>query len=333
MTISMPPEWALHSAVWSGWPENPDIWGDNLAGARREVGAFFRAIMADGAGEPVHVLAGTRAGAADARLQLAGTAAQIFEIPCDDLWLRDTGPLFALQDGLMVAIAFDFNGWGNKFEHAKDKGVRSAVAHAAGTPTRFFDEILEGGAIDVDGTGRVLTTRACVTNANRGDALTQESFEQVMYEALGLDQVIWLEGGLHEDHTDGHVDNLARFIGPGRVMTMSPSGDDDPNAAVYRETQAALEAAGLEVVLVPSPGLYHYADGSIGPASHMNFYIGNKVVVVPNYGTPWDEAAVEAIAKEFPDRTTIGLPANHILTGGGSFHCITQQQPSMAGGA
>jgi agmatine deiminase len=144
---------------------------------------------------------------------------------------------------------------------------------------------------------------------------------------LGLDRVLWLGHGLAEDHTDGHVDNLARFVGPNRLALPEPAGEDDPNADVYRDAAARARAFGVDVVLIPSPGLVE-RDGEMVPASYMNFYIGNAAVVVPLYGAPNDDAAVAAIGALFPGREAIGVRADHILTGGGSLHCISQQIPS-----
>jgi agmatine deiminase len=161
---------------------------------------------------------------------------------------------------------------------------------------------------------------------NRNPGLGRDEVEAMLAAALGVERVLWLGDGLVNDHTDGHVDNLARFVGEGRLAIPVPGGVDDPNRAVYRDATDRARAFGLEVVPVPSPGLV-LRDGEIVPASYMNFYIGNAAVVVPVYGVPNDEAAVTAIAALFPDRTVTGLRADHILTGGGSFHCISQQVP------
>jgi agmatine deiminase len=187
--------------------------------------------------------------------------------------------------------------------------------------------VLEGGAIDHDGSGTVLTTEQCLLNPNRNPGLAREDVEQRLERDLGVERVVWLGEGLANDHTDGHVDNLARFVAPGRVALPEPA-PGDPNAAVYADAASRLRAAGLDIVTLPSPGRIEGADGDLVPASYMNFYIGNAAVVVPQYGAAGDPTAVELVQALFPDRRTVGLRADHILTGGGSFHCISQQVPA-----
>jgi agmatine deiminase len=195
------------------------------------------------------------------------------------------------------------------------------------------DWVLEGGSVDVDGEGTLLTTRQCLLHPNRNPSMDASSIEARLREALGVDKVLWLNEGLLNDHTDGHVDTIARFAAPGVVACMEPAKDDDPNEKVLREIAGELEemtdARGrrLEVVRIQSPGRVESDDGQILPASYLNFYIGNRAVVVPTFGSPADEAAVRAIAGLFPTRRTVGIDARAILSGGGAFHCITQQQP------
>ncbi len=323
MPTPPPPEWAPHEAVWIGFPSDPDLWLADLQPAEREVAAFAAAVHADGKGEEVRLVAAHEDVAAAAR-KLAPFATVIVE-KFGDIWLRDTAPVIACSREGRVARGFGFNGWGGKYDLEGDQEIGERLARAAGLPFAKADWILEGGAIDHDGTGTVITTERCLLNPNR-NTLTRDEVEQRLRDDLGFTRVVWLGSGLLNDHTDGHVDNLARFVGPGRVAVPDPA-DDDPNEAVYLDAAKRLQAAGLDIVTIPSPGRLLSDEGDIIPASYMNFYIGNAAVVVPQYGAANDRAAVAAIQGLFPDRVAIGLRADHILTGGGSFHCISQQVP------
>ena len=321
-----PAEWAEHEYVWIGFPSHAELWEEDLEPARAEVLAFARAVHAGGAGEAVRLVAADDNSAARAR-ELAGPGIDILVEPFGDIWLRDSGPIIVKNAAARSAARFRFNGWGGKYDLPGDDSVGAGLAKSAGFTLLSHDWILEGGAIDVDGTGLGVTTEQCLLNPNRNPGLDREEVERRLRDALGIDRLLWLGQGLANDHTDGHVDNIARFIGEGRIAIPVAAGDDDPNAAVYADARARAEAFGLGVVGLPSPGRIA-RDDEIVPASYMNFYIGNAAVVVPQYGAANDDAALEAIGALFPGRTAIGLRADHILTGGGSFHCISQQVPA-----
>lgn len=317
------PEWAPHEAVWIGFPSDLALWVDDLAPAQAEAAAFAAAIHADGTGETVWLVAAEETAAAEAR-RLAPFATIIVE-PFGDIWLRDTGAIIVGSGATRRAQGFGFNGWGGKYELEGDDSIGERLAAAAGLPYARADWILEGGAIDGDGGGTFLTTEQCLLNPNRNPGFGRYEVEQRLANDLGATRVVWLGDGLENDHTDGHVDNIARFVAPGRVA-IPEAVEDDPNAPAYADAAEILLDADLEVVAIPSPGLVERA-GEMVPASYMNFYIGNATVVVPQYGAPNDIAAVEALQDIFPDRRVIGLRADHLLTGGGSFHCIGQQVP------
>jgi agmatine deiminase len=323
MTQPPLPEWAPHEAVWIGFPSDPELWLGDLKPAEREVAAFAKAVHAGGRGETVRLVA-AHDGAAESARALCPFAEVIVE-PFGDIWLRDTGPIVVGSGKQRRAQGFRFNGWGGKYDLPGDQDIGERLAGSAGLPFARADWILEGGAIDGDGSGTVVTTEQCLLNPNR-NTLTREETEQRLVDDLGFERVVWLGSGLLNDHTDGHVDNLARFVAPGRVA-IPMAASDDPNDAVYKDASRRLNAARLDIVSLPSPGRVTGEDGDIIPASYMNFYIGNAAVVVPQYGAPNDRAAVEVVRALFPDRVAIGLRADHILTGGGSFHCISQQVP------
>lgn len=318
-----PPEWAPHLAVWIGFPSHGALWEEDLSPAQAEVTAFARAVWQDGKGEEVRLVAADAASAALARD--AAPFATIVTQDFGDIWLRDTGPILVKGPNGLEALSFLFNGWGGKYDLPGDDTIGRRLGESIGVHVRRADWILEGGAIDVDGTGLAVTTEQCLMNPNRNAFLSRGQTEAKLKEDLGLSRVLWLGSGLANDHTDGHVDNLARFVGIGRIAIPEPA-DRDPNEAVYRDAATRARRFGLEVVPLPSPGLVLRGEEII-PASYMNFYIGNAAVVVPQYGAANDEAAVAALQALFPERLAVGLRADHILTGGGSFHCISQQVP------
>ena len=317
------PEWAPHQAVWIGFPSAADLWLEDLAPAQLEVAAFASAVHAEGAGEEVWLVAADDTAAAEAR-RLAPFAKVIVE-PFGDIWLRDTAAIITGSGADRRGVDFAFNGWGGKYELPGDDSIGERLAAEAAIPCTRSAWILEGGAIDGDGSGTFLTTEQCLLNPNRNPEFDKEEVERRLRRDLGATRLVWLGDGLINDHTDGHVDNLARFVGPNRVA-IPEATTDDPNAGAYADAAEILLNSDLEVVAIPSPGLVEL-DGEIIPASYMNFYIGNAAVVVPLYGAPNDEAAVDAIQAIFPDRKVVGLRADHILTGGGSFHCASQQVP------
>ena len=341
----MPAEWEPHRATWLAWPSHAELWADDLEPARVEFVAFCRGIVAatearearsnEEDRERLEVLVLDEAGEREARRRLSELPVRFHRVPFGDIWLRDTAPIFVRGDsGALAAVTFTFNGWGEKYLLDGDPEVAAHVARIVGYPQHGVDVVLEGGALEVDGEGTCITTRQCVLNPNRNPKLTETDVERVLYTAIGARHVIWLDQGLANDHTDGHVDTLARFVAPGIVVCMEANDADDPNRRVLRDIRAALEDAcdargrALEVVSIPSPGPIVGHDGRPMPASYLNYYVSNTACLVPTYGSAYDEEAVATLSRYFPGRATLGLSARAILTGGGAFHCITQQEPA-----
>jgi agmatine deiminase len=318
--------------MWLGFPSHEDLWEDNLVPAQDEVEALARALAGPG-GEQVRLMTGSEAGEAEARRRLGGVAGiEIVPGRFGDVWLRDTGPIFLGPD---AAVGFQFNGWGGKYDLPHDDEVADQVAAVAGVDLVRSEAILEGGALDHDGEGTILTTRQCLLNPNRNPGWTEAEAEAALARDLGARKVLWLGDGLQNDHTDGHVDNLARFAAPGVVLCPVAFGAGDPNGGVYDLAARALsgmtDAAGrpLRVIRIPSPGWIEVDGVGGAPASHMNFIIANRAVILPVYGEGLPATlAAQGLAEAFPGREIISLPSSALLSGGGSFHCISQQEPA-----
>lgn len=343
-TVRMPAEWAPHRACWLAYPFRADEWGDHLVPAQREYLEFCRAIR----GERLELLVPDEATATQVAGELAGVELRLHVLEYGDSWTRDTGPIFTLapnpsnpapsnpnpssESSRLEARCFEFNGWGGKYLMPGDPEVNRFIAGQTGATMHRIPWVLEGGGIEVDGEGTLLTTRQCLLNPNRNPTMSQAEIEAGLREQLGVQTILWLDQGLAGDHTDGHIDTLARFVRPGVVIAMEPASSD-PNAEALQAILDALESfedAGgrrLDVLRLPSPGAVRASDGSLLPASYCNFYISNQSVVVPTYDVATDERAVAVIREAFPDRDVVGRSARAILTGGGAFHCMTQQEP------
>ncbi len=287
--------------------------------------------------ENLEILVLDEASEKTARDCLGDLPARLHRIPFGDIWMRDIAPIFTVgvERSQVAALNFIWNGWGGKYLLKHDDEVAARIAKSLDFSSFNFPWILEGGAVEVDGQGTCLTTRQCLLNKNRNPHMSQAEIEAGLCGALGVEKILWLDRGLLNDHTDGHIDTIARFVAPGVVTCMQAQDSNDPNSEVFTEIAMQLRAftdvrdRKLEVIEIPSPGLVIDPDGEIMPASYLNFYIANDHVVVPIYGSNYDEKAVEAIAACFPQHKTVGLSAKHILLGGGAFHCITQQQPAV----
>jgi agmatine deiminase len=326
MSFHLPPEWHPQQWLWIGFPHDPVEWPGFLGRAQEQVAAFANAVAESG--QEVRLIVRDEANEARARALVSG-AVKLERRVYGDIWLRDTGPLVVSDGARFIARRFGFNGWGGKYLMEGDQTIGAELARDAGLHVTTADWILEGGALDGDGTGLVATTEQCLLNPNRNPSLSPEEIEERLCRDLGYSRVLWLGDGLINDHTDGHVDNLARFVASNLLALPRATGHDDPNAAIYAKARARAEAFGVRICDVPSPGRVE-THGHIEPASYMNFAITTKLVVVPTYGTEHDADGVAAIAQLFPDRDVVGVLADAVLAGGGSFHCASQQMPQLA---
>ena len=333
----MPAEWGPHAATWTSWPSDDDLWEGHLDAVRAE----FTGLVATLARfEPVVVNVTDEEAEADARRRLAAAGADLdrvrfHRVPLDDAWFRDNGPTFVVDGYERVALTdWRFNAWGGKYAFDRDDRVPEAVARTLGMRRFAFDFVLEGGAIEVDDEGMLITTRSCMLTATRNPQLDELDVEALLRAGLGVRHVIWLDEGLEGDHTDGHVDTIVRFAG-GRTIVCAVTDDEgDANYDPMQRNLAALRAltdpdgAPYHVVELPLPKARLELEGRRLAGSYANWYVANGVVVVPTYGDPHDANALEILRPLFPDREVIGLPARALITGGGAWHCVTQQQPA-----
>jgi agmatine deiminase len=322
----MPAEWAPHERTLMAWPCRAELWGSQLAQARRDHAEVINAIAAF---EPVTLVA-RPADARAARAAVAGSV-EVLEHAIDDSWLRDSGPIFVLDAaGARTGVHFRFNGWGEKFTpHDADEETGGWLIEHLGDPQVRAELVLEGGSIAVDGEGTLLTTEQCLLNPNRNPGWSRESIEERLREHLGAERVVWLGHGLVEDRdTDGHVDLIASFCAPGRVLLQSvPEGN--PNFARCECNRRRAEAAGLEVVPVEQLAYVEVAGERVA-VSYLNHYVCNGAVIAPVAGTDGDEPALATIGAAFPDREVVPVPGRVLAYGGGGPHCITQQVPAMS---
>jgi agmatine deiminase len=332
-----PAEWERHAATWLAWPHNPATWPGKFEPIPTVWQELVRTLAQF---EPVHVLAGGQAVRTEAQL-LVGDIANVtlHDIATNDVWARDHGPMFLSgPPGLPPALVdWEYNAWGGKYPpFNRDNQVPRHVAEL--TSRRAFRPgiILEGGAVDGNGAGTILTTEECLLNPNRNPQLGRTEIEQYLADYCAARKVIWLGGGIVGDDTDGHIDELARFIGERTVVCAMERDRKDENyeplADNFQRLSAATDAQGrrLEVVPIDLPRpLFH--DGQRLPASYMNFYIANGVVLVPVFDDRSDLAACDILAALFPGRRIHPLRAVDLAWGLGAYHCITQQQPALAG--
>lgn len=329
----MPDEGDRHAATWMAFGASNEIWGRRLkAGAQANLALIAQTIAQL---EPVQMLVSAQD--YDLAARLCGSQVKLLVQAIDDLWMRDTGPVFVKQaGGGLAGVNFNFNGWGNKQQHRDDAKVAAFVAKTAGVPVLKSSLILEGGGIEVDGQGTAIITESCVLNANRNPGVSKAQCEQELQRVLGIDKVIWLPGIAGRDITDGHTDFYARFCAPGVVVAGFENDTSSPEHAVTQRHLAILRKASdargrpLQVLRMPGPDDVRpqYANKDFA-AGYINFYVCNGAVVCPEFGDTRADRNSRAILREqFPGREIVQLNIDAIAAGGGGIHCTTQQQPS-----
>jgi len=326
----MPGEWAEHSCCWMAWPCRAGLWADQAATARQ----YADVANAIARFEPVKML--VPPGRIDAANKLLGENVSIIEMPIDDSWARDSGPNFLLNEqGELAGSTWQFNAWGNKYEpYDQDAEMGSRILQRVGVEEFTSQLVCEGGAITVDGEGTVITTETCLLNRNRNPGWSREEVERELCRTLGAEKVIWLPGDVQDPETDGHIDGIAAFIEPGRVLMEINPDLRDPHHPICQQNLAAMQgqvdARGRELQLeFIQEGSYHPDTWNGGCSSYVNSYLANGAVIVPGYGYDRDAAAVETYQRLYPGRTVVQVPIGNIALGGGGVHCITQQQPQF----
>ncbi|RFC44399.1 MAG: agmatine deiminase [Verrucomicrobia bacterium] len=335
----MPAEWESHAATWLSWPR-PD--GISFPEAYDKVmPAFAKMVDALADSEPVCINVWDAAHEADVRRQLNRHGAReshvrFYRHPSYEPWCRDHGPVFLKRSGSPepVVVDWDYNAWGGKYPpHDLDDAVPTHIAEQLGLAVYAPGMILEGGSIEVNGAGTLLTTRNCLLNPNRNPHLNQAEIEQKMRDYLGVNHFLWLGDGIEGDDTDGHIDDLTRFVSRTKVVTVVEPNIEDANHLPLSENLHALlgmrveDGSRLEVLHLPMPGRID-RDGLRLPASYANFYIANKVVLLPVFNDPMDAKAVAVLEPLFPGREIVPIDCTELIWGLGAFHCLTQQQPA-----
>ena len=348
-----PAEWEPHAATWLAWPKNPETWPGRLEAARD---AFVAIVAGLVEAERVSIVVDDAAAEQAARERLAAGGVEVdrvafHPIATDDAWLRDTGPITVVRDAApadtaagadatgtlpgRLALDFAFDAWGGKYPPwNRDAAVARQIAAAAGLPHRATDFVLEGGSIDGNGRGTLLTTESCLLHPNRG-ARTREAVERVLADWLGAKQVLWLGAGIAGDDTDGHIDDITRFVDPSTVVTVVENDAGDPNFAALRDNRQRLrtmtdtDGKPLSVVELPMPPRLHVA-GEPLPASYANFYLADGVALVPTFACPSDDRALGVLRELWPDRRVVGIDCRDLVLGLGAIHCLTQSEPAAS---
>lgn len=334
----MPAEWEPHAATWLSWPRRETISFPNTFD--RVMPTFRRMVAALIEAEPVCINVCNGAHEAEARAVLDGLPLErvtFYRIPSNEPWCRDHGPIFITRaaEPKLAIVDWGHNAWGGKYPPFDlDDVVPTRIAEALDLPVFDGGMILEGGSIEVNGAGALLTTEACLLNPNRNPQLTRAQIEKRLRDFLGVDEILWLGDGIEGDDTDGHVDDLTRFVTERKVVTVVEENRDDPNFEPLQQNLARLRemrvnGRPLDVVTLPMPARLE-RDGQRLPASYANYYITNTSILLPTYSDPNDEIVRTTLQQLFPTRKIVGIDCRELIWGLGAFHCLTQQQPALS---
>jgi agmatine deiminase len=326
-----PAEWEPHEATWLSWPHREDSWPGVFSHIFPSYCQFIKELARS---EKVCINVNDLPMQHKAEQLLIESDVDMSRIhfflhPTNDAWCRDHGPAFMVREGdppHKVIVSWKFNAWGNKYPHHLDEQIPTRVAEKKGLQYFAPDMVMEGGAVEFNGTGTLLTTKSCLLNPNRNPHLTQSQIEEVLQQYYNVDRILWLEEGISGDDTNGHIDDLTRFVNKDTVVTMIAYNRSHPDYQILQNNAKALHEMELNVLELPMPSLYE-EDGFVLPCSYANFYICNAAVIVPTFEDPHDEVALECLTRCFPDRKIVGIRAKELIWGLGTFHCLSQQEP------
>jgi agmatine deiminase len=334
-----PAEWHPHTATWLSWPHKEASWPGKIGMIYPKYCEFIKVLTE---GELVRINAGDEQIKAFAKEQLTAAGVDLnkvefFDFATNDAWCRDHGPAFLINETTKQKAIIDwgYNAWGGKYPPFDlDDVIPTKIAEHFDLPVYHPGIVMEGGSVDFNGKGTVLTTTACLLNKNRNPHLNQQQIESYLQNYYGVEQVLWLGDGIVGDDTDGHIDDITRFVNQDTVVTVVEEDKNDENYHILQENLATLKTMRLlngkqlNIVELPMPDAVVYDDQRL-PASYANFYIGNAAVVVPTYRSKNDDKALDILQQCFPDRKVVGIDSTDIIWGLGSFHCLSQQEPEV----
>ncbi len=334
-----PAEWHQHTATWLSWPHKEESWPGKLDLIYPQYCEFIK-VLTEGELVRINVKDEQMAAFAKQQLSLIGAdlkRVEFFDFSTNDAWCRDHGPAFLINSETKQKVVVDwgYNAWGNKYPPFDlDDVIPTKIAERFGLPVYHPGIVMEGGSVDFNGKGTVLTTTACLLNENRNPHLNQQQIEENLQNYYGVEQILWLGDGIVGDDTDGHIDDITRFVNEDTVVTVIEENKQDENYHILQEnlqtlkTMRLLNGKQLNIVELPMPDPVCY-DGQRLPASYANFYIGNSAIVVPTYRSKNDDKALDILQGCFPERKIVGIDSTHIIWGLGSFHCLSQQEPEI----